>query len=160
MFLNVLTAIHVALSLGGICAGVVLAHGLVTSRPPYRGTMSFLATTAATSATGFVFPFRGVSPAQIVGVLSLILLAVASLSVYRHRLAGGWRKTFGITALIAFYLNAFVLVIQVFQKVPALKAVAPTQSELPFKVTQFIVLVLFVVLGIGATRKTRVIAAG
>ncbi|MDQ1387825.1 MAG: hypothetical protein QOF56_1279, partial [Acidobacteriaceae bacterium] len=110
-------------------------------------TKLFLWTTVATSATGFLFPFHRLLPSHLVGLVSLIVLAIATRAHSR------WRKTYVITAVIALYLNVFVLVAQLFMKVPALKALAPTQSEPPFQIAQLIVLVLFLVLGILAVKK-------
>jgi magnesium-transporting ATPase (P-type) len=105
--------------------------------------------------TGFFFPFHGVTPAIVVGVISLVVLAVAIIARYVRRLAGAWRWIYVVTVMIALYLNVFVLIVQLFQKVPALKALAPTQSEPPFAVTQLVVLALFVVLTIMAAIKFR-----
>ena len=159
MILNALTLFHVALSLLGIGAGFAVVRGLLVSNPPYRGITLFLATTGVTSASGFLFPIHGFTPAQAVGVLSLILVVIAALAVYRHDLAGGWRRTFAITTVIALYFNVFVLVIQLFRKLPALRAVAPTQSELPFQAAQSLVFVAFAAVAIRAFTKTRVAAA-
>ena len=152
MILNVLTVVHVVLSLMGIGSGGVAIYGLLKAKTPRRWTQAFLAATAATSLTGFLFPFHGVTPAQILGVLSLIALIVASLSIYRRHLQGGWRRTYAITAVIALYFNVFVLVVQLFRRLPALKAMAPTQSEPPFQIAQLAVLVIFV--GIGTRAAT------
>jgi len=157
MILNALTFIHVALSLIGIGTGLVVICGLLVSNPPYRGVTLFLASTAATCVTGFFFPFHGFSPAQAVGILSLILVLIAGLAVYRHNLADGWRRTFAITAVIALYFNVFILVIQLFRKVPALQAVAPTQSERPFQVAQSFVFVVFAAIAIRAVIKSGVV---
>src|SRR4029077_9914639 len=113
---------------------------LLKAKTPGRWTQAFLATTAATSVTGFLFPFDGVTPAQVLGVLSLAALIIASVSIYRHHLQGTWRRTYAITAVIAFYFNVFVLVVQLLRRVPALKAIAPTQSEPPFQIAQLAVL--------------------
>lgn len=158
MMLNALTLIHVALSLIGIGVGFAVMRGLLASSPPYGGTTLFLATTAATSATGFFFPFHGFTPGLVIGFFSLILLLIASLAVYRHRLAGGWRRAFAIAAVTSLYFNVFILVIQLFRKVHALQVVAPTQSEPPFRVAQSFVFVVFAVIGIRAVMKTRVAA--
>jgi hypothetical protein len=48
-----------------------------------------------------------------------------------------------------------VRVVQLFLKVPALKALAPTQTEPPFVVTQLLVLLTFVVLGVFAVRRFK-----
>ena len=139
----------------GIGSGFVVVFGLIASKRLDGWTSLFLTTTVATSVTGFFFPFHGFSPAYAVGTVSLIVLAIAILARYRFRLADGWRRTYAITAVIGLYLNFFVLIAQLFMKVPALKAMAPTQSEPPFQVTQLAALLLFVVLGIRAAMKFR-----
>jgi hypothetical protein len=105
MILNAFTAFHVVLSLVGIGSGVVAIYGLLKAKTPDRWTQSFLATTAATSLTGFLFPFHGLTPAQVLGVLSLTVLIIASLSIYRYHLQGIWRRTYAITAVMALYFN-------------------------------------------------------
>ena len=150
MLLNTFTVFHVVLSLIGIGSGVVVLYGLIKAKMLAGWTKLFLASTAATSITGFFFPFNGFTPALALGVLSLVVLLIASLALYRHRLLGGWRRTYAITAVIAFYFNVFVLVVQLFRRVPALKAMAPTQSEPPFQIAQLAVLLLFAVIGIRA----------
>jgi hypothetical protein len=154
------TAIHVVISLIGILSGLVVMFGMLASKPLDRWTVLFLLTTAATSLTGFFFPFHSLTPAIVVGAISLVILAVAILARYVGHLAGAWRWIYVVSAAVALYLNVFVLVVQLFQKVPALKALAPTQSEPPFAVSQLIVLVAFVVLAIAATRRFHVPPAG
>jgi len=112
-----------------------------------------------TSVTGYGFPVDRVLPSHIVGAISLVALAIASVARYRHRLAQGWRKTYVVTAVLSLYLNVFVLIVQTFQKVPALRELAPTQSEPPFAISQLIVLVMFVVLGYRAVVSFREPAA-
>jgi hypothetical protein len=146
------TAVHVVLSLVGIVSGLVVAYGFLTALDSAAWTALFLRTTVATSLTGFGFPFEHLLPSHIVGIISLVLLAVAIYARYQALLAGVWRRTYIVCAVIALYLNVFVLVVQSFQKVPALKALAPTQSEPPFLIAQGVVLVLFVGLGTFATR--------
>jgi len=111
--------------------------------------------TVATSVTGFLFPFHRFMPSHGVGIVSMIALVVAILARYRFHLVGGWRRTYVITAMVALYLNVFVLIAQAFQKVPALKAMAPTQSEPPFLIAQLVVMALLVVLAIAAAIKFR-----
>jgi len=127
--LAIYTAVHVVISLVGIASGVVVTRGLLTAQPRDRWTAVFLATTLATSLTGFGFPFERLLPSHIVGVLSILVLTPAILARYRFRLAGGWRAVHVIGAVVAFYFNVFVLIVQLFLKVPALKALAPTQSD-------------------------------
>jgi hypothetical protein len=146
------TFVHVLLSLIGIVSGLVVAAGLIRSEMHGGWTALFLASTIATSITGFFFPFDRFLPSHWVGVLSLILLAVALLGLYVFRLAGAWRWIYVATAMTALYFNVFVLVVQVFQKFPALHALAPTQSEPPVAIAQGVVLLLFVALGIVAAR--------
>jgi hypothetical protein len=112
-------------------------------------------TTVLTSVSGFFFPFHGFLPSHGVGIISLLVLAVAIFARYGRHLAGGWRRTYAITAMIALYLNVFVLIVQAFRKVPALEAMAPTQSEPPFKITQLVVLLIFIALTIAAAIRFR-----
>jgi hypothetical protein len=141
------TFIHVVISLVGILAGVVVLGGLLASKSCEVWTELFLGTTAATCITGFFFPFHGLKPSYIVGVLTLIVLAMAAVARYRHAMSGSWRLTYVIGMMLAFYFNTFVLVVQSFLKIPALNALAPTQTEPAFKLTQLVVLVLFIILG-------------
>jgi hypothetical protein len=155
MILRAYTIIHTLISLIGIFTGLIVLFGLLAGKRLDGWTKWFLITTVLTSVTGFFFPFHGVTPAIVVGVISLVVLAVAIIARYVRRLAGSWRWIYVVTVMVALYLNVFVLIVQLFQKVPALKALAPTQSEPPFAVTQLVVLALFVVLTIMAAIKFR-----
>jgi hypothetical protein len=146
------TAVHVVISLLGIASGLVVAAGLLRSRRLELATQVFLSTTVLTSVTGFGFPFDHLLPSHIVGALSLAVLAVAIFARYGRRLAGAWRPAYVVTAMLALYFNVFVLVVQSFMKVPALHALAPTQSEPPFGIAQLAVLVLFIVATVMAVR--------
>jgi hypothetical protein len=145
---------HVLLSLLGIAAGfVVLFFGFLTSRRLAGWTVLFLATTVLTSATGFGLPADKLLPSHIVGIISLVVLAIALLALYQFRLAGGWRRVYVITAVLALYLNFFVLIAQSFAKIPALHAMAPTQAEPPFVIAQAAALVIFLILGTLAVKQ-------
>lgn len=149
------TLVHVLLSLVGIGSGFVVLFGMIYSKRLDGWTGLFLATTVATSLTGFFLPAAHFMPSHAVGILSLIVLAIAIPARYVRHLLGAWRKTYVITAVIALYLNFFVLIAQSFQKIDALKALAPTQSEPPFVVAQVVALALFVLLGTLAAIKFR-----
>jgi hypothetical protein len=146
--LKTFTIIHVIIILLAIVSGFVVVFGLIVGRRQNVWTAFFLATTIATSVTGFGFPIHGVTPGIVLGVISLVVLAIALYARYGRQLAGAWRPIYVITAVLALYLNFFVLIVQSFQKVPALKALAPTQSEAPFIVVQLIAMVAFIVLGV------------
>jgi len=124
--------------------------GLLARNRLDRWTALFLLFTVATSLTGFFFPFHGFTPAIGVGIISMLVLALAIFARYGRHLAGAWRWIYVITAMVALYLNVFVLIVQSFQKISLLKALAPTQSEPPFLFTQLIALTLFIVLTIVA----------
>ena len=145
-----LLEVHVALSLIGIVSGLIVFYGLLTGRAFAALTALFLATTILTSITGFPLAPFGFDPPRAVGVLSLILLAIAVAALYLFKLAGVWRWIYVTTAMAALYLNVFVGIIQSFLKIPSLHVLAPTQSEPPFLVVQLTVLVIFVVLGVWA----------
>lgn len=153
-----LTLVHVAVSLVGIVSGFAVLHGFLKGKRLEGWTKLFLATTVATSATGFLFPFERLLPSHVFGVVSLVALGLATFARYRRQMTGGWRQVFVIGSVFSQYLNFFVLVVQAFRKVPVLTALAPTQSELPFAVTQLAVLGLFVVLGWQATVRSRSMA--
>jgi len=145
--------IHVALSLIGIVAGLIVLYGLLAGRALGGWTALFLATTILTSVTGFPLPPFGLDPPRMVGILSLILLAVAVAAYYVFHLDGAWRWVYVVTAMVALYLNCFVAVIQSFSKITSLHALAPTQSEPPFVIAQIVVLALFAVLGFLSVRR-------
>jgi hypothetical protein len=151
--MSTFTIVHVALSLIGILSGFIVAFGMLVAKRPGGLTVLFLVTTAATSVTGFFFPFHGMTPGGVVGIVSLVILAIAVLALYGLHLAGPWRWIYAVTAMMALYLNCFVLVAQLYEHVPALHALDPTQSGAPFKITQLAVLVLFVVLSSAVTAK-------
>lgn len=153
--MTTLTFGHVTISLVGILSGLVVAVGMLAAKRLNGWTALFLVTTVATSITGFFFPFKGFTPGDAVGIISLVVLAVAILARYRRQLAGGWRRTYVVSAVLALYINVFVLIVQLFEKVPALHALAPTQKEPPFAVTQVVVMALFVALGIAAAKRFR-----
>ncbi len=153
MSLQTFTLIHVLISLAGIASGLVVMYGFLTNKRLDGWTAVFLTTTALTSLTGFLFPFKGMTPAIMVGIISIVVLAITIVIRYRLHLA--WRKTYVIAACAALYFNVFVLVVQSFEKVSILKAIAPTQKEPPFAVAQLAVLVLFVVLTTFAVKRFR-----
>jgi hypothetical protein len=138
---------HVIVSLIGIVSGLIVAYGLVTSRPLPALTALFLVTTILTSATGFPLPPFGFDPPRAVGTISLVLLALAVFALYGLRLAGPWRWIYVVTATAALYFNVFVGIVQAFGKLPPLQALAPTQSEAPFVVAQLVALVAFIAIG-------------
>jgi hypothetical protein len=148
----VFTVVHVVISLIGIVTGLIVLFGMFGGNRMSGMTALFLLTTILTSVTGFLFPISGFTPAIGVGILSLVLLALALLGLYVFHLAGAWRWIYVITAVIALYFNVFVLVVQSFQKLAFLQALAPTQSEPPFQIAQGVVLLLFIIAGIVAVR--------
>ena len=152
MSLSTFTLVHVLISLVGIASGLVVLFGVLSGKRLDGWTALFLITTVLTSVTGFGFPFDHLLPSHKVGIISLVLLAIAILARYGLHIAGAWRWIYVVTAVMALYLNVFVLVVQGFEKVPALNP-APTQYEPPFLVAQLLVLALFIVLGIFAVKK-------
>lgn len=151
--MSTFTFVHVVVSLIGIVAGIVVVAGLLTGHAFGRWTAAFLVATLATSLTGFGFPFTQLLPSHIVGAVSLVPLIVAIMARYVFHLRGAWRWLYVLSVVLALYLNVFVLVAQLFAKVLALHALAPTQSEPPFLIAQVIVLVAFIAVAIRATIK-------
>jgi hypothetical protein len=155
MSLATFTLVHVLISLVGIGSGLLVVYGMLVGKRFDGATSIFLVTTVLTSLTGFLFPFERLLPSHILGIISLPVLAIAIFARYGRHLAGGWRSTYVVTAVLALYLNVFVLVAQIFMKVPAAHALAPTGKEPPFLAVQLIVMAIFVVLGIFAVKKFR-----
>ena len=146
MSTSTFTILHVIISLIGIGSGFLVLFGLLKGKLPSRWNAVFLVTTILTSLTGFCFPNDKVTPGIFLGVLSVIVLAIALVALYVFRLKGGWRRTYAITAMIALYFNVFVLIAQTFEHVPVFHALAPTGTETPFKIAQTLLLILFIVL--------------
>jgi hypothetical protein len=157
MSLSAFTTVHVLISLIAIVSGIIVMFGLLGSKRMPGMTAIFLLFTILTSATGFLFPFEKLLPSHMIGILSLVLLAIACIALYGMKLSGAWRSVYVVTAMTSLYLNVFVLIIQAFLKVPALHALAPSvpPSEPPFAIIQGIVLVFFVIVIIGAVRRFR-----
>ena len=157
MSLSAFTTLHVIISLIGIVSGIIVMFGLLGSNRMAGMTAIFLLFTILTSATGFLFPFEKLLPSHMIGILSLVLLAIACIALYAMKLSGAWRWIYVLTAMISLYFNVFVLVIQSFLKVPALTALAPGNppSGPVFAVVQGFVLLFFVIVIVGAIRRYR-----
>ncbi|WP_213772343.1 hypothetical protein [Bradyrhizobium sp. dw_78] len=157
MSLSAFTMVHVIISLIGIVSGVIVMFGMLGSHRMPGLTAIFLLFTILTSATGFLFPFTKLLPSHMIGILSLVLLAIACIALYGMNLSGVWRSIYVLTAMASLYLNVFVLIIQGFLKVPVLHALAPSvpPAEPPFAVVQGIVLLFFVIVIVGAVRRFR-----
>jgi hypothetical protein len=155
MSTSTFTLLHVLISLAGIATGLVTLFGMIAGKRLSGWTAVFLTTTVLTSVTGFGFPFEQLLPAHIVGIISLVVLALAIPGRYLFHMAGPWRLVYVISASIALYLNVFVGVVQAFRRVPALRASAPTQTEPSFVFAQVVVLLVFTGLTILALMKFR-----
>jgi hypothetical protein len=153
------TRLHVLISLIGIVSGIVVFSAILRSRwlPVWHQVLIF--TTLITSVSGFLFPSASFGPPHVIGVISVMALAVAMFSLYTRRLAGRWMKVYLVSSLFALYLNAFVGVVQAFQKIPNLHALAPTQSETPFIAAQMLLLALFVTVGTLMVGRSRSLSA-
>jgi hypothetical protein len=155
MSIGAFTLLHVIITVVAIGSGLIVVGGMFASNRLPLTTALFLFTTALTSVTGFLFPIHGLTPALRVGILACVILAVALFALYKEHLAGAWRWIYVITAVASLYLNVFVLVVQSFVKVSALNALAPTQSEPPFTITQAVVLAIFILIALVAVIKFR-----
>jgi hypothetical protein len=153
------TLIHTLLSVIGIFAGLVLAGGWLSGKQLERWSLLFLVTTFLTNLSGFGFPFVVLLPGHIIGALSLVILPLVVAARYGKHLAGGWQKVYVIGSMVLLYFNAFILVVQLFKRIPGLIAAAPTQTEPPFAITQLIVLALFLWLGREAVKGSRGLTA-
>lgn len=149
------TQLHVLISLVGIATGLVALAAMIANRRLGGWTAVFLATTVATSATGFLFHSKAIGPPHIVGAISLLVLLAAVVALYGRHLNGRWRPVYVVTAVFALYLNCFVGVVQAFQKLPPLNALAPKGNEPPFLIAQAVLLAASLVLGWMAVRRYR-----
>lgn len=149
------TALHVLISLVAILAGLVVLWGMLNSRRMDAMTLVFLVFTAATSLTGFGFPIHGQTPALVLGMLSSLMLIAAIAARYMFGLRGAWRTIYVATAVTALWFNVFVLIVQAFQKIAPLQALAPSGSEPAFFIAQGLVLVSFMVAGYLAVKRFR-----
>ena len=155
MSLRMFTYLHVYISLIAIGAGFIVVYAMIAAKRVPLLTAVFLFMTTLTSLTGFLFPFKGVTPAIVLGLLSLVVLVIAIIARRRAKTSGMGRGTYVISSILALYLNFFVLIVQSFQKIPSLHALAPTQTELPFKLAQLITLIVVVAVTIVAFKKYR-----
>jgi hypothetical protein len=151
--LTTLTGVHTVISLIAVLFGFLALFELLGVGMPAFVTPLFVLLAFLTSATGFAFTFNGLLPSHIVGVLALIILAIALFARYDRRLAGGWRWIYTAGMVASLYLIVFVGVAQIFAKVPALQALAPTQSEPPFAIAELVVLAIFIAFGVAAARR-------
>jgi len=147
------TLFHTALSLLAIAAGAAAVAAILRNRVSRLWTQAFLILAIATSVTGFFFPFKGVTPAQVVGVIALLILAFVLLAAYQFDQARSWRWIYAMGLVASLYLLVFVGIVQAFEKIAVLKGLAPTGTELPVALAQCAALLLFVALGIAAARR-------
>ncbi|HEY6852048.1 MAG TPA: hypothetical protein VI320_38295 [Terracidiphilus sp.] len=147
------TQLHVLISLIGIAAGLLALFGLLAGKLYRLMSSLFLITTVLTSVTGFLFPFHGMTPGIILGILSMIVLLLAIWALYIGKLEGAWRGTYVVTSSLALWFNFFVLIAQSFAKIPALRAIAPSQASPAFGITQAVVLIVFLWLTVRAFKR-------
>jgi hypothetical protein len=159
LYLSALTFIHTVLSFIAIGLGIVATARLLGAGYASRWTSYFFMTAAAVTLSGFAFPFLGVTPAFATGIVSTVILAAWLLARYRFQLVGVWRSIYALSIVASLYLLIFVTIAQAFQKIPFLSALAPTQSEAPFVVSQVIALGLFAVIAVSAVRRFRLMNA-
>jgi len=147
-------AIHTVISLIALVIGIKFAADLAKGKESAPLTLAFLATTALITMTGFMLPFVTLLPSHIFGFISVVALAAVIPAYYNFNVRGFWRRVFVAGALLLFYLNAFVAIVQGFLKLPFLNALAPTAStEPPFAVAQLALLVVMVWLGLRAMKR-------
>jgi hypothetical protein len=155
MILQIYTIAHTLISLVAIFTGIVVLFGMLGGHRLDGWSKWFLTAAILTTVTGFFFPFHGFTPAIGLGIISLPFLAVTIFALCSRHLVGAWRWIYAIGTVICLYFNLFVLIVQLFEKVPALHAMAPTQTESPFKLTQLVVLIVSAVLAIVAVIRFR-----
>jgi hypothetical protein len=154
--LAALTTFHTALSFLALFTGFLTVAALLgASHIPAYLPPVFLISAVATSATGFAFPFNGVLPSHVVGGIALVVLALGTFARYFGRLSRSWKWIYELSMVASLYFLAFVGVAQAFLKIPQLRNAAPTQSEPPFAIAQFVLLAVFITLGVVLYRRSR-----
>jgi len=156
MSTSMFTLIHVLISVAGIGSGFVVLLGMLNGKRRDGWTGIFVATSLLTSLTGFLFPFEQLLPSHILGLLALTVITIALFARNVFHLAGAWRVIYVVAIAMALYFNCFAAVVQSFAKIPALKSLAPTQTEPPFLIAQSLVLAVFIVLTYLAAKRFRV----
>jgi hypothetical protein len=156
--LSTFTTLHVILCFVAIGSGVIVIAGLLRSKRLEGWIAVYLVSALAASASGFGFPFEKILPSHILGVISLVVLILATVARYLFHLAGAWRWVFSVGVVLGVYFQIFVAIAQLFQKVPSFQMLAPTQSEPPFAIAQGIALGVFVALAIPGAIKFRPLA--
>ncbi|WP_136621068.1 MULTISPECIES: hypothetical protein [Mesorhizobium] len=146
-YVGVLVFLHTLVSLVAIVAGIIAIIEMFGGKRSSFATDFFLQTAGFTSITGFLFPFHGVTPAVIVGIVALVILAGVLVARSRFHFAGAWRGIYAAGMTASVYLLVFVGIVQAFQKIPILNVFAPTGTEIPFVVTQGVTLLIFLVVG-------------
>jgi hypothetical protein len=150
-----LTLIHVILSLLAILSGIRVAQGLMAARRYEKTTLFYMLSTALTLVTSFLFPYNGVTPGIIVGIICVLIFVPTAFARYMFHMAGIWRPVFVVGALALLYFNCLVLIVQSFQKIPSLNALAPTGGEPPVTISQAVLLVIFLLVGFFSVRRFR-----
>ena len=153
--LTLFAFVHVVITLIAMIAGLIAIFGMIGNNRRDGVTAIFLLFTVLTSVTGFLFPIHGLTPALILGIMSMVVLAIAVAARYLYAMQGAWRWIYVVTAVVAQYFNSFVLVVQSFLKFPALHALAPQGNEPPFAIAQGLVLLFYIVLGYLAVKRFR-----
>ena len=155
MDITTVTLFHTVISIVAITAGLVVVGGLIAGMRIDGWTGIFLVTTAVTSITGFFLPFTHLLASHWIGIISLLVLPFVIAARYWKQMRGGWRGIYVVGTVLVLYLNFFVLLVQLFRRIPALIVSAPKQTEPPFVLTQLLVLALFAWLGFAAFRRFR-----
>jgi hypothetical protein len=153
MFATPFISFHVIVSFVAIASGFAVLAGFLGGRQGGPWTPLFLVTAAIVLISGFLLPFSTITPAVATGIVGTVVLLATLYARYAGGMRGVWRPVFVVGAVVSLYLNVFVLVAQLFLKVPTLNALAPTGSEPPFAIAQGIVLALFLVAGTLSLRR-------
>jgi len=148
---------HVVLSFVALLAGAFVLISLCSGKRQPAWDAVLILSTALISLTGFPLASPPGTPtpdpARILGVIELVVVAVAALALYVNRLAHAWRGIYVVSIVLAVYFNVFVAVAQAFLKIGSLHALAPTGKEPPFLIAQLLTLALFVAIGVTAFRR-------
>ena len=151
--MSILRFVYAVCDLLAIGAGTIVLFGLFTGELIDKWAALFLKCALAASVTGLLFPLHDFTLVERCSMLSVYVSGMAILAWRKFHLSGVWRSIFALTITIVLYLNVVVAIDQVFEQMSLFTGLAPAQSELTLRATQFLAMLLFAVIGIVAVKR-------
>jgi hypothetical protein len=153
MIVSILTFIYFGLELIAIGAGAMALFRLLTGSLPNKWAVLFLKCSLVASVTALLVPFQHFTLTQEAAMISVYGTGAAVLAWRKFHFMGVWKSIFAWCITLVLYLNIAVALTQAFRRISQFKPLNPTQFDMPFLVTQSVVLAIFVVLGIVTVKR-------